>query len=148
MKEEMQRIISEKYKPVVSLSFEDDITSPYIETGESWKHTNPPIMGHQSTYGSIKRGEKLCRIRFNDNTGICLRLKPEDYLSKKREIRNETELGYGCKGLVISNKREIDKDKVLHTILDTLKNGKKKENISLEMLDILPPPEITLTSNK
>lgn len=94
----MQRIISEKYKPVMSLSFEDDITSPYIETGEYWKHTNPPIMGHLSTYGSTKRCEKLCRIRFNDNTGICLRLKPEDYLSKKGRHSLKLNLDMGVKG--------------------------------------------------
>jgi hypothetical protein len=135
--EEMKRIISEKYKLVSSLSFEDDITSPYIETGEYWEHTNPPIMGHQSTCGSAKRGEKLCKIRFSDNTRICLRLKPEDYLSKIRKIRTKTELGYGCKGLATSYEREIDINKVLCTILDTLKNGYKKENISFETLDSL-----------
>lgn len=135
----IERIISEKYKPVLSLSFEDDILAEPIQTGEVWKHSNPPIMGSEETFGSTKRGEKLCKIRFTDNTGICIRLKPEDYLSKKREILVETELGYGCKGLMKVIKREMDISKMLETIIFTLKNGERKENVSLELLDLLNP---------
>lgn len=135
----IEQIISEKYKPVLSLCFEDDILAEPIETGEVWEHSNPPIMGSKETYGSTKRGEKLCKIRFTDNTGICIRLKPEDYLSKKREILFETELGYDCKGLMKVIKREMDINKVLETIICTLKNGERKENISLEILDLLNP---------
>src|SRR3990167_6143801 len=132
----MKEIISRKFKPVLNIDFEDDFMGEYIETGEVWKQAYPPIMYRDDIYGSTKRCEKIVTIRFTDNTGFKLRLKPEDYLTKIREIQFETDEGYGCKGLHKTHKREIDVEKVLNTILYTLKNNKRKENISLEMLDL------------
>jgi len=120
-----------QHKSILYVLFEDDPYSKRIETGEMWSISTPSLVG------STERGDKLCTINFTDNTAICIRLKPEDYLSKRVEIFTEIKISNNRKGFMQSFDREIDLEKVLETMIFTLKTGKRKENPSLETLDYL-----------
>jgi len=135
IKNVIEREISNKYKKVVSFRIEEDIQTDRIYCGEYMARSYALIVGRDDSYSHTGRPVLNCFIRFVDDTGIFLKLKPEDYLSKTRTRDFPIKTYFGSDGGRIVE-RDFDYNKILETILSAL-NGERIQNCSLEMLDII-----------
>ncbi len=133
---EIEKVVSERFKPVEYIKLEDNWGKDSVYDSEYTKVSYAPIMGKEDSYYETKRSAVSCFIKFKDNTGCRLELQPQDYLSELRENTYKRDEGFGCKSLVTSHHRDFDYDKILKTILNTLKEGKRYENPSLRILDL------------
>lgn len=137
MNEEIKKVISEEYKPVSYVRFEEDWTKDRQSSGEYSVKYYPLIMSREKEFFGENRATYTCFIKFEDNTGFKLSFEPKDYLGRLHQYEGKIDEGCGCKSAYVSHGRNIDINKVLNRILKTLKDGEIYENPSLELLDLM-----------
>ena len=137
------KFLSENFKPVEYIRIEDDITSDRQYTNEYSVRYFAMIQNKDKDIYERRRPILDVFIKFKDNTGFKMKLQPEDYLSKITEInfemKDKIKYGMDVTNHITSRKRNYDLNKMLNTILSSLK-GNKQYNPTFETLDYLPSP--------
>lgn len=134
------RYISENFKPVEYIKIEDDITTDTVYANEYTVWYYAHIQKKDKDIYEKKRPVLDVFIRFKDNTGFKMNLRPEDYLSNIKQtnfnINDKIKYGLDVTNHITSYERSYDLKKMINTILSTLK-GEKQYNPTFETLDFI-----------
>jgi hypothetical protein len=140
MEDVIKKEISKNFKEVEYIRIEESLEDERQYTGEYSVTYFAMIQNKEKSIYEKKRPILDVFIRFKDNTGFRMKLLPEDYLSKIREnnfdIKDRIKYGLDVTNHITSYERNYDFNKILNTLLTTLK-GQKQDNPTLETLDLL-----------